>query len=238
MAESTLRLHSQHSLRQIPYVENESRVPARELSLEEIWRYGVNYRNFPQEIQKWKIGNFPHLWRGLKRAIAARLLGIGYLHGQWCLRLLDYENGKAVDYGLISLRVITNTGANYVVDAFQGLVGLSSFRYHGIGSGSNPESVNDTALVTEAATLYSTANTRPTGTLQEGVATNIFRTISFINVTDNITITEMGIFSQASTNSGSPVGGYLLDRALVSTITAFAAFTIQSDYRLTVATGS
>jgi hypothetical protein len=214
-----------------------SPVPAKELSLAEVVRYGFPRSNIPTVVRRWKARNILHLLRGAWRSLLAQKLGIAHLYGQWCFAIIDPQ-GRRIDYGLASLRVITVSGAGHVADAFQGLASLSSFRFHGIGGSGTPETANDSALLDEFGGEYIQPNTRPEGTQVEGVSPNIYRTVAFIEVTDTVTIAEAGLFSQSSVISGSPAGGTLLDRLAVASETVFAGFTLVSDVRVTVATGT
>jgi hypothetical protein len=136
------------------------------------------------------------------------------------------------DYGLLSLRVVTTVGVNFIVDGFQGTKNISNLRYHGIGTGGTAEAIGDTALVTELTTQLSTASTRATGTLAEGASANIYRTVGANVVNTSVTVTEHGIFDQAATGGGS-----LLDRSLFAGIGLVNGNTLQTTYELTLAGG-
>ena len=212
-------------------------VPPRSLSFAEVIRYGFPHRSMDHDLRKWKFRNLSNLMRGAWRISAAKQLGLPHIYGQLCLSTIA-PNGKKKDYGLVSLRLVTSVGAAFVVDAFQGLTSLSSMRFHGVGGTSTVELASDTGLGSEFASAYSPANTRPTGSQTETDSSLTYRTIGLISVTDTITIAEHGIFSQASTVSGTPTGGILLDRSAVASETIFTGFIIQADYRLVVATGT
>lgn len=229
-----LALRSEFIVTQSPQIQ--TFVPPRDLSFLDIVQYGFPNSRMDKEMRRWKMRNLRNLFRGLSRMTIAKSLKIPFLQGQWCLCTIS-PDGQIRDYGLVSLRMITTTGAGYVVDAFQGLQTISNMRYHGVGTGSGAESASDTGL-TEAASSYNPSFTRATGTLTEGVSATIFRTVGNITLSATVTIGEVGLFSQASTTTGTPTGGYMLDRGVVSSETVFANFVIQSDYRLTVATGT
>jgi hypothetical protein len=143
--------------------------------------------------------------------------------------------GHVVDYGVVSTRVVTNAGVNYLVDSLQGTVEPENLRYHGFGTGTNAESASDTALQTELTTQYNPDNTRPTGSLGEGASANVFRTVGTLTPDSGgtIAITEHGIFSQAGTG-----GGTLLDRSVfaANNITA-GSDSLQATYDLTLSSG-
>jgi hypothetical protein len=138
------------------------------------------------------------------------------------------------DYGVVSHKVVTTTGVNFIVDAFQNLTELELFKFHGIGTGVTAEAVGDTALGTELTTQYNPDNTRATGTQVEAAA-NIYQTVG-TNTLDSGTpaVTEHGILTQAATG-----GGTLIDRSVFSAINLNGANGdgLQTDYRLTCSAG-
>src|SRR5215471_9695673 len=89
--------------------------PAKELSLLEIMRHGLPWPGNCREVNVWRLKNFPHLWRGLWRVLVARFFGLANFYGQLSLVVIR-KNGAILDYGLASLRVVTDTGVGYIVD--------------------------------------------------------------------------------------------------------------------------
>src|SRR6187549_1051234 len=154
---------------------------------------------------------------------------IGYL---W-LAKVDRE-GNRLDLGLASCRVVTTTGVNFIVDAFQGLVEPEIMKYHGVGTGGAAEAVGNTALTTELTTQYQVASTRPTGSLGESSGNaNTFETAATITVSATVALTEHGIFSQAATG-----GGVMLDRTLFSVVNLANGESLQATYDLAFPAGS
>lgn len=139
------------------------------------------------------------------------------------------------DYGVVSRKVITTAGVNFLVDAFQNIVEPEILKYHGIGTGTNAEAIGDTALQTELTTQYNPDSTRATGSLTEGSSANIYRTVG-TNTLDSGTpaITEHGILSQAATG-----GGTLWDRSVFSAINLVGANGdgLQTTYDMTASAG-
>lgn len=215
----------------------ESPVPVKELSFMEVIKHGFPQRNMDKDLRRWKARNLQNLFRGWYRIILARNLGIPHFYTQWCLASIS-PDGQRKDYGLVSMRVVTTVGAGFVVDAFIGSTVMSNLRFHGLGSGFTVESAGDTALSSEASSAYTPSGTRATGTATEGDSAVIFRTVANTTLTTTVTVSELGLFSQASTSTGSPVGGILFDRGLVSPETFFAQAIVQTDARVTVATGT
>lgn len=138
------------------------------------------------------------------------------------------------DYGIVSRKVVTDTGVGFLVDAFQNLVEPENMKFHGIGTGVGAEAAGNTALGTELTTEYNPNSTRATGTTAE-TASNIFQTVG-TNTLDSGTpaITEHMVLSQAATG-----GGVGLDRSVFSAINLVGANGdgLQSDYRFTITSG-
>lgn len=207
--------------------------PARELSFEEIIRYGCPQAGLHPEVNRWRRANLTNLWRGARRVLAARTLRLSHFYGALWLTHHSAEHGD-LDLGLASLRVVTTAGANYIVDAFQNTTEVENFKYHGLGTGTNAEASADTALQTELTTEYATDSTRVTGSQGEGASANIYRTSATITPDSGgtLAITEHGVFSASS-------AGTLLDRskfAAVNLVTPSDSLTPQ--YDLTIVAGS
>jgi len=144
------------------------------------------------------------------------------LHAKLYARYIKY-NGDTEQLGLISTRVVTNTGVNFIVDAFQNTTELENMKYHGSGTGSTAEAQTQTALVTEV-------ESRATGTTIEGASANIYRTVGTVSYTSTYAIVEHGIFSAASS-------GTMLDRSVFSAINVVSGDAIEFTYDLTVTAG-
>lgn len=179
---------------------------------------------------RYTLRNLPNLWRGLWRIAVAAAFRISNVHGAVYLRVLRAD-GRVEDLGLASLRVVTNNGVGFIVDAFQNLVEMENMKYHGFGTGTNAEAASDSALQTELTTQYATANTRPTGTTTEAAA-NIFRTVATLSPSASVAIAEHGIFSQAATG-----GGVLLDRSVFAVKNLDVGDSLQVTYDLTFTAG-
>jgi len=200
-------------------------------NLKALWNEAYPHAELPAEIKEWRWKNLKRISKELSKLYVARALKIPTLYGALYLTVIR-KDGTIEYYGLGSLRVVTNVGVNAIVDAFQNLFELENFRYHGIGTGSNAESVNDTSLQTELTTQYQTDNTRATGTLGEGASANVFRTVGTNTVDATVTIREHGIFSAATVGSG-----ILLDRSVFAAISLNSGDSLQSTYDLTVQAG-
>jgi hypothetical protein len=114
--------------------------------------------------------NLPNLWRGLWRvklaALASKITHCPAAYGVLYLDIL-HADGTRTPLGLASMRVVTDAGVGYLVDALQNLVEPENLKFHGFGTGTTAEAASQTALVTEETTQYATDNTRPTGSQTE-----------------------------------------------------------------------
>lgn len=136
-----------------------------------------------------------------------------------------------IDHGIVSRKVVTDTGVAFLVDAFQNLTEIENLKFHAIGTGTNAEAVGNTALQTELTTQYSTDNTRATGSTTENAA-NIYRTVGTNQVDAAVSITEHGIMSQAATG-----GGTCWDRSVFTAVALAINDSLQSTYDLTCNSG-
>lgn len=192
------------------------------------------------QVNDWRSDNFRnHLsQRGLPEINFALNHGVatffgGLELGRFVFDPSDPYGERAFEsYGLASLRVVTDTGVGFIVDAFQNLVELENMKYHGIGTGTTAEAASQTALVTELTTALNPDSTRATGTLTEGATANIFRTVATNNVDSTVAVTEHGVFSQAATG-----GGVMLDRSLFSAVNLASGDGLQTQYDLTITSG-
>lgn len=190
------------------------------------------------EVYWWKVSNFPHLWRGLRKVWLAKKLGLPHLYGSLNLTKIFFD-GTILDYGLASMRVVTSAGAQFIVDCFQGLASAEAenMRYHGIGRGTAAEAASDTALGNEWTSAYYSGSSRATGTLTEGNNTTTFRTVgtnTYVTGGTAVTaIAEHGIFHVPSVGSG-----VLLDRSVFSVLNLEGGDAGQSTWDLSIASGS
>lgn len=196
-----------------------------------------------KEIDDYRTRNVRNVLRGLPAIAVARAVKAPTFCGvvdAKVFRGAEWDDfGRLIHareilhYGIISCRVVTTVGVQFIVDAFQNSVELENMKYHAFGTGSNAEAVGNTALHTELTTEYAVNNTRPTGSLTEGASANIFRTVGTLSPDATVAITEHGIFDQASN-----AGGVLLDKSLFSEINLVSGDSLQITYDLTIAAGS
>ncbi len=205
--------------------------PLRPVSKRDLVEHALERPDLPASVNAWRRENYLRMMLAGKKVLLARRLGIPTFYGQLCLRVFR-ANGTVEDLGLASLRVATNAGVAYIVDAFQNLTELENLKYHGIGTGATAEAVGDTALVTESTTALNPDSTRATGSTTEAAA-NIYRTVGTNTVDAAVACTEHGIFSQAATG-----GGTLLDRSVFSVVNLASGDSLQTTYDFSIVAGS
>lgn len=186
--------------------------------------------------QAFQVANRSNFERSLMAQAAADSAargGAASAVGHLWLAKVDTQH-RQWDLGLVSCRVLTNTGVNFIVDSFQGLVEPETMRFHGVGTGGGAEAVGNTTLTTELTTQYQVSGTRPTGSLGElAGSANVYETNATITVSAAVAITEHGIFSQAATG-----GGVMLDRTLFAAVNLASGESLQAQYNLTFVAGS
>jgi hypothetical protein len=149
--------------------------------------------------------------------------GIGFI-GR--LYATHYHNGKRTNLGLISTKVVTTAGVNYMRDDFNNNTGsadITNFKYHDAGTGVAAEAIGDTTL----GTPY--GGSRATGS-QSGAVAKQYVTVGTISFTSTLAITEHGIFSATSS-------GTLWDRSVFSAINVVNGDSIQFTYTLALSDG-
>lgn len=183
-------------------------------------------------LRQYKEKNFSRVLVGIEKVRMAEMWGIATFIGSLGVTQLRHD-GDVLDFGLVSTRVVTTAGVNFLVDALQGTVEPEILKYHGIGTGVGGEVTGDTALGTEITTGLNPDNTRATGSLGEGASANVFRTIGTNTVDGSFAVTEHGLFSQAATG-----GGTMLDRSVFAAVNLVSTDQIQTTYDFTITAGS
>lgn len=176
---------------------------------------------------KWKLANTLR-WGFLKGWIAyhwvapfANYWGVATMMGE--LRAVVIKgDGTRINYGVLGYRVITDAGVAFMVDDWDvntasATNDITTFKYHGCGTGTTNEAAGDTALVTESTTALNPDSTRATGT-QSQPSANIIRSVGTLTFDADAAVTEHGLFSQAATG-----GGTLWDRTKFAAINVVGA---------------
>ncbi len=196
--------------------KNVQRWPAA-TTLRVIVKHGLPRPGLAPGVAMYRLRNLPNLMRGARRVLLAQLFGIPTQYG--ALYLTKIENGKPVQLGLVSLRVVTTAGVTKIVDFLRAndTSTGATFKYHGFGTGTTAEASGDTALVTELTTEYVVNSTRPTGTQTNNGAT-VYETVATLapDSGGTLAITEHGVFSASS-------AGTLLDRSKFSAVNLTAS---------------
>lgn len=192
----------------------------------------------PGEVNRWRLRQLPRtLFQFLKVSFAvsvARACGVATMYGR-CSHRVYKGDGRVLDYGIASYRVVTTAFVNYLTDALQADQAFENFKYHGWGTGTGNEATSDTGLGTELTTEYATDSTRVTGTQTEGASANIYSTVATLDPDSGTTlaITEHAIHLA---NTGATT---IMDRSKFSAITldVAAGDTLQTTYQLTSSAG-
>jgi hypothetical protein len=147
-------------------------------------------------------------------------------------------SGQGTDYGLVSCKIITTDGVDYIANAFAatGSYTPGNFKFHGIGTSSTAAVVGDRILVTELTTQYQTDNVRPTGTQVKG-ATGIYTTVGTVTVDASVAATEWGLFTQAATGAQSQPANSMLDRVVYTVVNLASGDSLQATFTLTFPNG-
>lgn len=204
--------------------------PERPATFRDILTHGTPQRGLPEAVNAWRLRNLPHLWRGFRRIALARALNLPHFYGQLWLSVVKAD-GRVVDLGLASMRVVTTAGVTYIAaDIAGGANDSSLFKFHAIGTGTTAEASSDTALVTELTTQYNPDSTRATGS--QSSSTNVYTTVGTNTVDASVAVTEHGIFTQAATG-----GGTLLDRSVFAAVNLASGDSLQTTYQFTMPAG-
>lgn len=177
----------------------------------------------------WKLSNilrwqFIKNWLGVFLFVPlARAFGIMTAYGK-LEAVLIRADGTKVNYGILSMRVVTTAFVNFVVDQLQtDTTEIGDFKYHDSGVGTTAENAADTAIET------TDGESRATGTQTESAA-NAYRSVGTISYTTTKAITEHGLFSQSTS-------GTLMDRSVFSAINVVNGDSIQFTYTITFTAG-
>ncbi len=141
---------------------------------------------------------------------------------------LIHPDGRVIDYGVLSYRVITDAGVAFLVDDWDNdATDITLMHFHACGTGAVGEAVGDTALGAESTTITD----RATGTESQPTAPQL-RTIGTQSFTGGGAITEHGIFSVVTESAG-----VLWDRSVFAAINVVNLDSIQWTYTCTITSG-
>ena len=189
----------------------------------------------PQAPLSWRIRNatrWGYIWGIIATWLAhglTKLTGTPTITSELAVQLI--RDGRRIDYGVVSRRVVTNNGVAFIVDAWQNSVELENMKYHGCGTGTTAEAAADSALVTESTTALNPDSTRATGTQTEP-ATHQLTSTGTVTFDNTAAITEHGLFSAATTGTG-----VLFDRSVFSAINVVSGDSISFAYTVSFSSG-
>ncbi len=182
-------------------------------------RLSMRITRIPKAPLSWRLRNWlrwAYIWGLLTNTLAkvfSRVTGIPTFTGELRARYRSAD-GRWVDLGVLSRRVVTTAAAQFIVDAFDNkATDPSTWNYHAVGTGTGDEAVGDTTLGTEIESRATGTKTQPTAVQLQTEAT--------ITFTGSHAVTEHGVFS------ATPSGGTLLDRS------KFAAWNVGSGDQVT-----
>lgn len=198
---------------------------------------GIQKHGLRRAPLAWKLKNslrWPFLRGWLAYNVVrplASAFGICTLLGE--LRLVHTDKtGAKTDYGVVGYRVITNAGVTFLRDDFNnGAQDVSTFNFHGCGTGTTAEAAGDTALVTESTTALNPDSTRATGS-RSTPASNQFASAGTLTFDASAAVTEHGLFSSSGTGTGT-----LWDRTVFSAVNVVSGESITFTYTLTLTAG-
>jgi hypothetical protein len=162
----------------------------------------------------------------------SKLTGIPTITSELAIKVRR-ANGQWEDYGVVSYRVVTDTGVAFLVDDWDNNgQDISTMNFHGVGTGTNAEDAGDTALQTESTTALNPDSTRATGTRSQPAA-NQYRSVGVLTFDNTAAITEHGILSQEATG-----GGVLWDRSVFAAVNVVSGDSVSATYTVTITSGS
>lgn len=172
----------------------------------------------------WKIHNLPHVLAGWRAWVSRYVLRAPTLYSELFVRK-HFADGRWLDYGLVSTRVVTTAFVNLMVDQLQTETSVwGDFKYHDSGVGTTNPAVGDTAIET------TDGEARATGNQGEGASANIYKSVGTISYTTSKAITEHGIFNTSDSAT-------LLDRSEFDAINVVSGDSIEFTYQLTCTAG-
>lgn len=192
-------------------------------------KLGIKVIRAPGPGLAWKARNYMR-WSFVKSWIGvfwvlpvARFFGLMTAYGRLSAVLIRAD-GKRVNFGVLSYRMITTAFVNFVTDQLQVETSVfGDFKYHDSGVGITDPAVGDVDIET------TDGESRATGTQTESAA-NVYQSVGTISYTTTKAITEHGLFN-AST------GVTLMDRSEFAAINVVSGDSIQFTYDLTLTAG-
>lgn len=199
----------------------------------------TDYRSFRRPLttaDRYRIRNLPNRVRNAKaevlslpivkrtfQVLTTELRAIVFRNCTYDAQGNIQDYARMEDLGVLSRRVVTTVGVDYIALSMTGSGSISAFNYHDAGTGGTASAVGDTVMQTPYG------GSRSTGT-QSKPSTGAYRTVATVNFTSGQAIVEHGIFSAVSS-------GTLLDRSTFSAINVINGDSIQFTFTLTYSAG-
>ena len=190
------------------------------------------------QIKNWKshwrafyIGSYVVVEGVVSNMLQIGMGGVGRYYGTLGV-IVHRANGSSLNLGCVSKRVVTTAFVNYLRDDLANAAGaadVSTFRFHGCGTGAVAEAIGDTALGAESTTALNPDSTRAVGTQVNSVA-KTYSSVGTLTFDAVAAITEHGLFSAATV-------GVLMDRSVFAAVNVASGDSIQFTYTLTIADG-
>ena len=173
----------------------------------------------------YQLKNYKNIVAPLVKIAIANTLHIPTFYGVLFAKKTA-SDGIVTDYGIVSLKSVTTAGVKEVTDEMaDGISELSSFVWHGIGTGAGAEAVSDSTLTGSPTRVESTDGASIT------VIPNATYTTSATHVAAAaIAVTEHGLFAGETT-------GPLFDRSLFSIINLSANDSLSTTYSAQFSSG-
>ncbi len=164
------------------------------------------------------------IWNAFKAVLKSNQVEV---YGTLEAKVFNPDGSLRKDYGLVSVKEVTETFVNRLVDAMcsSGEI-VNEFTFHGMGAGSTAETDTQNSLVAEKGP-------RVSGAGSHGATSDIYKAIMTMTAASAFGCREHGLFDTLS-DSGS---GDMLDRSLVTNIELNTDDNVEWTYNLTVAKG-
>jgi len=214
-------------------------IPKGRLTFKEVVYWSMPHTGLAPEVMKWRCANAKRLigqvWKLQLMKKASAISGHKFMYGTLWVRKFDGLSGEDRLFGIASFNVVTNAGRDELVDEFDAATAagfdLTTFNFHGLGTGSTAEAATQTALTTELTTEY-TGNIRATG-VQSQPTSDVYTSVA-TNTLDSgtPTVAEHGLFS-------ANAAGTMWDRSLTGAfpLVGTNGDGLQTTYNLTIASG-
>lgn len=231
---------------------------------QQLWA-GLPGKNLPDEIQQWRLNNFPNLWRGLRRVGAARLLGVPHFYGT-----LSLSRIRPLGPEVIARQMLADYVGQYKPGeiSFPLWAGLRGLRFERLDFGTASFRVVTSAGVNFIVDAFQNSveleilkyhgiGTNNTAEASGDTALNTELTTQYnpdnTRATGSLTENGSNVYETVGTNTvdagvsivehgilsqAATGGGTLLDRTVFATITLSASDSLQSTYDLTLTAGS